>query len=472
MKIAVEGCCHGELDAIYDTIQCLEKKNNVKVDLLLICGDFQAVRNMADMHCMAVPPKHRQLNTFYKYYSGEKVAPVLTIFIGGNHEASNYLQELPYGGWVAPKIYYMGYAGVLQFGSVRIGGLSGIYKGKDFTKGHFEHPPYTEDSKRSAYHIRNLEVFRLKQLKQHLDIFLSHDWPRGIYKYGDVAMLKRKKKFFIEEIEKDVLGNPVAAELLKVLQPDYWFSAHLHVKFPAIVQHKENDKSKVTKFLALDKCLPRRPFLQVIDIPHDSNQPMKLKLDAEWLAILKSTNHMLNLTRSPQYPGGAPGERQNFAPTEAEMEAVRADFGGQLTIPDNFQPTAPVYDASLSKKENSMVEPDTEVNPQTTLLCSMLDLTDPNAVFLGKDSAFKLPDDIDSGDVREDNDDVDDDDIDEDYDSEQSFVSASSSDLSYSFVSTGNDSLLSAENESFVSLGNPDETSITEDNDDENKIVT
>jgi len=32
----------------------------------------------------------------------------LTIFIGGNHEASNYLQELPYGGWVAHNIYYLG----------------------------------------------------------------------------------------------------------------------------------------------------------------------------------------------------------------------------------------------------------------------------------------------------------------------------------------------------------------------------
>jgi len=46
--------------------------------------------------------------TVGRYYSGEKTASVLTIFIGGNHEASNYLQELPYGGWVAPKIYYLG----------------------------------------------------------------------------------------------------------------------------------------------------------------------------------------------------------------------------------------------------------------------------------------------------------------------------------------------------------------------------
>lgn len=49
-----------------------------------------------------------------RYYSGEKTAPILTIFIGGNHEASNYLQELSYGGWVAPNIYYMGYASVIN----------------------------------------------------------------------------------------------------------------------------------------------------------------------------------------------------------------------------------------------------------------------------------------------------------------------------------------------------------------------
>lgn len=29
-----------------------------------------------------------------RYYIGEKVAPLLTIVIGGNHEASNYLWEL------------------------------------------------------------------------------------------------------------------------------------------------------------------------------------------------------------------------------------------------------------------------------------------------------------------------------------------------------------------------------------------
>lgn len=79
-----------------------------------------------------------RITVFFRYYSGEKLAPILTIFIGGNHEASNYLQELAYGGWVAPNIYYLGYAGVINVNGVRIGGISGIFRDHHFEKGHFE----------------------------------------------------------------------------------------------------------------------------------------------------------------------------------------------------------------------------------------------------------------------------------------------------------------------------------------------
>jgi predicted phosphodiesterase len=40
-QIAVEGCCHGELDKIYDTLQLLQQREGRKVDLLICCGDFQ-----------------------------------------------------------------------------------------------------------------------------------------------------------------------------------------------------------------------------------------------------------------------------------------------------------------------------------------------------------------------------------------------------------------------------------------------
>ena len=118
MKIAIEGCCHGELDAIYAAIAHLEVVEKVKIDLLICCGDFQAVRNLDDLECMSVPDKYKELGTFYKYYSGEKTAPIPTLFIGGNHEASNYLWELYYGGYVAPNIYYVGHSGVVNFGDL------------------------------------------------------------------------------------------------------------------------------------------------------------------------------------------------------------------------------------------------------------------------------------------------------------------------------------------------------------------
>ena len=105
-----------------------------------------------------------------RYYSGEVKAPLLTIFVGGNHEASNYLQELAYGGWVAPNIYYLGYAGVVNIGGIHIAGMSGLFKPYDYALGHFEKPPYTFKTLKSAYHIRELDVFRLKQVKYKLDL--------------------------------------------------------------------------------------------------------------------------------------------------------------------------------------------------------------------------------------------------------------------------------------------------------------
>jgi lariat debranching enzyme len=126
-----------------------------------------------------MPAKYRKLNTFQDYVTGAKVAPVTTIFIGGNHEASNLLQELYYGGWVAPNIYFLGFAGVVWFGGIKIAGLSGIFNDRHYSLGHYERPPYSEDAMRSVYHLRELEVYRMSHMANSahpVDIFLSHDW--------------------------------------------------------------------------------------------------------------------------------------------------------------------------------------------------------------------------------------------------------------------------------------------------------
>ena len=63
--------------------------------------------------------------------------------------------------------------------------------------------------------------------------FLSHDWPRGIAHHGDLPALLRKKKFLADE-NRTASARP-AEELMRALRPRYWPSAHLHVKFAALV---------------------------------------------------------------------------------------------------------------------------------------------------------------------------------------------------------------------------------------------
>ncbi|XP_055607886.1 lariat debranching enzyme [Uranotaenia lowii] len=378
MRIAVEGCAHGELERIYDLIEAIQRRENYQIDLLICCGDFQSTRNLEDLQCMAVPKKHLDMCSFYKYYSGEKVAPVLTIFIGGNHEASNYLQELPYGGWVAPNIYYLGYAGVVNVNGIRIGGVSGIYKGHDYLKGRFEFSPFNENTKRSVYHIRQIDIFRLKQLSPKVDILLSHDWPRGVTSYGNKNQLLRFKPAFKDDIEGNKLGSPPCEDLMMVLQPPYWFSAHLHCKFSALIPH---DAGNVTKFLALDKCLPKRRFLQVLDIESpdkDAGDKIELSYDLEWLTILHLTNHLISVKGSNGYmPGEGGDERFNFNPTEAEKKMIFESFKNDLRIPQNFSRIAEPYNPKAGTDFDFVEQPKAFLNPQTTEFCDKLKIDDP-----------------------------------------------------------------------------------------------
>ncbi|XP_049848881.1 lariat debranching enzyme A-like [Schistocerca gregaria] len=384
MKIAVEGCAHGELDAIYETLTYIMEKEGIKIDLLICCGDFQCPRNERDLESMAVPNKYLSLGSFYKYYTGEKKAPVLTLFVHGNHESINYLKELYFGGWVAPNIYYMGYSGVVNVNGIRIGGLSGIYKEHDYYRGHYEVPPYTSSSIRSAYHIREFEVYKLSHISGKLDIMISHDWPRGIYQFGDVSQLLKKKPFFRREIESNTLGNPAAEWLLNVLRPSYWFAAHLHVKFPALVLH---ENGQTTRFLALDKCLPRRSFLQILDFPSSQLPTSAVEYDPEWLAILYESqkiystsyqtiryNQKLDLTNARQHIQArltdlASCQAFPFQP-ESEPPTLAGPFENSQTrlFIEAFQLPSNTLCADIEKKEPPTCDQKSHENPEEILI--------------------------------------------------------------------------------------------------------
>ncbi|KAL0005961.1 hypothetical protein SO802_013522 [Lithocarpus litseifolius] len=249
-----------------------------------------------------------------------------------------------HGGWAAPNIHFLGFAGVVKFGNIRIGGLSGIYNQRHYHLGHYERPPYNEHTIRSVYHVREYDVHQFLQVEEPIDIFLSHDWPVCITDYGNSEELIRRKPYFKKEIEERTLGSVAAAQLLEKLKPPYWFSAHLHCKFSALVQHGEG--GPVTKFLALDKCLPGRPFLQILEIESEPG-PYEIQYDEEWLAITRSFNSVFPLT----------GKKTNFGSVDLRVEDSRQWLKSRLqergAKPFEFVRTVPCYNPSQSVSNHS-----------------------------------------------------------------------------------------------------------------------
>jgi lariat debranching enzyme len=68
-------------------------------------------------------------------------------------------------------------------------------------------------------------------------LFLSHDWPKNIALYGNTNKLLEEKQFLRDNIENGTLGSPASTRILSLAKPNYWFSAHMHVKYAALYPH-------------------------------------------------------------------------------------------------------------------------------------------------------------------------------------------------------------------------------------------
>ncbi|KAK1082624.1 lariat debranching enzyme [Friedmanniomyces endolithicus] len=499
VRLAIEGCGHGTLHAIYASVEeACKRREWPDVDLLIIGGDFQSVRNAYDLNCVSMPAKYRSMCDFHEYYSGQRTAPCLTVFVGGNHEASNYLFELYYGGWVAPNIYYVGAANVLRLGPLRIAGMSGIWKGYNYRKPHHERLPYNESDIRSIYHTREVDVRKLLQIRTQVDIGISHDWPKGVEWKGDWKRLFRHKGHLEEDAREGQLGSVAAQYVMDRLRPRYWFSAHLHCKYAAVVDHvatlestdgpfvahgklaaTKNDEeidldddldgdgsaavatanadeidleleddadgavvvapgqglddvqvpvepgaltagptleeeearaalpeafrprpppakeviehppgisNTTTHFLALDKCLPNKDFLQLTLIPSPDTttheRPFKLTYDREWLAITRAF-----ALSEPAVFGDPdatlPRPKSQAAYSELidrQMQWLDERLAGHImTVPDAFEVIAPVYDnGNWNLPQYSRVGE--YPNPQTARFCEMLQMPNPLAI--------------------------------------------------------------------------------------------
>ena len=107
--------------------------------------------------------------------------------------------------------------------------------------------------------MRNVDIYRLKCLektKNRVDIMMSHDWPLGIERHGDTEGLLRRKPYFREEVQRNDLGSRPNREVMDTIKPKWWFSAHLHVKFKAMVTFQKQDYPSASDSLSRTNLVP------------------------------------------------------------------------------------------------------------------------------------------------------------------------------------------------------------------------
>lgn len=276
MKILVTGCLHGEWELLVNTVNQIISEGT-KIDLIIVTGDAETMRTEADLDSFAAPLKYRKMGTFHKIYNGEIKVPVLTIVIGGNHESSDFLYLLPFGGWLAENVFYAGRASSLKFGDLSITSISGLYKPEDYFKCVYEKYPIRDSSDiHTVYHLRAFSDFQILGLKS-TDIMVSHDWPSTIpMNYGG-TYLERRRRDLIKSDKEGTFGLLKGMDIIRKLKPSSWFASHHHITFTADVEG--------TSFHAIPKTV-RPDWFIIADFDGEGNT---LKYRGEWISILKAT---------------------------------------------------------------------------------------------------------------------------------------------------------------------------------------
>ncbi|KAG9393657.1 Calcineurin-like phosphoesterase [Carpediemonas membranifera] len=284
MRIAVIGDVHGEYSKAYDHVAKLEKEDGKPIDLVIMCGDLKTMRDEGDLDTLQAPEKYRKTNDFVDYYWGKKTAPYFTICISGNHDSMNHITALPYGGWLAPKMYYLGRSACVTYKGLRIAGLSGIFKPYSIDLPLPGHAPFDESDLISSYHQRTVDMEKLAGLDP-VDISLSHDWPARILMTPG-ADTRKIRSNLVKEDRIGHFGSQFAAQMIKDLSPAYHFSGHLH--------HEWSVKTGSTQFMALAQADKKNDaeFVKVIDIePRGGAKDTGLELDGKFVANLTNGHH-------------------------------------------------------------------------------------------------------------------------------------------------------------------------------------
>ena len=308
MRVFAAGCIHGYWEKLYN-----EVKNLGNIDLVLVNGDATTFRTKEDLESTSSLEKAKRITedrkngtekpkdkkeqdidqlygTFHKFYNGELTFPCMVIVIGGNNENMDLLFKLPFGGFIAPNIFYLGRAGIIEYKGIRISGFSGIPSKDDFGKKVTEKFPIRGEDIYTSYYTRSFSPFQLflysifvtNNESKRPNILMSHDWPSGIPKHFEKTFPKWRRGL-VDEDKENTFGNEFGGLLIESLKPINTTAAHHHLQFTR--------KYKGTNFYAMSRP-EKKEWYSVFDVYPSKNAQNddKIRYSKEWIAILKATD--------------------------------------------------------------------------------------------------------------------------------------------------------------------------------------
>jgi len=182
MKIAIFGDTHGHWRDFRDAL--VELNSREPLELALQCGDAQPIRNQDDLEYMHCPKKYRKLGDFWMFHDGAQDFPVPLLFIGGNHEPWNYLDENREGGLLALNIDW----------------------------------PYPISRRKQATYFNSEDIDKALGFGR-TDILLLHEWPSLMNDARDESW----------PTQWGTIGCEHLTVLVELLTPKYVFCAHMHI---------------------------------------------------------------------------------------------------------------------------------------------------------------------------------------------------------------------------------------------------
>lgn len=208
MILAVFGDVHGNLPGMYELCKSWEQEKKQRIDLVLQTGDIGLWSSFEQMDRATKKyyTKDKSELAAGAYLSGERVAPIETWFVHGNHENFPLLADRE-GQAVDPggRIIFLAPGSVREFhkGSeiLRVAALGGM----EYRFG--KYPTPSDERVQKYLHPPSLNHLRKESPK--VDVLLLHDAPlnKGL-----------RNKF--------PTGSKRLTELIKAMQPRFAFYGH------------------------------------------------------------------------------------------------------------------------------------------------------------------------------------------------------------------------------------------------------